>query len=308
MNNQNYYGGNYGYNMYGGYTNPGVRYNTVRPPKITQPLTQADMEELRRTSGGFNMQVEPLEMKAAICTHKDQNGNIVLMENPDGSSTCAICGKTFNLVAADTESIQKSVNEILDVLQSVKTYYLEIPENYVKGYFAMIPYLEKLPAFYKVAVDNFNRYEAVPVNQNYSASGFDIYNSLGTNPYNPYTASPYGNGMMPGAPGMAQPYVNQPVYDNVGTQYAQPQAQPYQAAPYGANPFGAMDPAQPVVGYAQPATGMQQISQQQVQQQVNVQQAAAAQQAQATATQPVAQEAQATAEAQPTVTTTTFNV
>ena len=235
-NNQNYAG-------YGMYPNNmgGTQYGQFPQAKMTQPLTPEQMRELRSTGSGFSLKVDPIEILRSHCTHKD-NGNTALVKNADGSSTCTVCGATFNLLDKEVEEVAEITRAVLDVLQSIKTYYLDIPENYVKDYFNMIPYLEKLPKFFEVALHNFSKYEnGAFLNNNNNMYGFQMLSAL-TSP----GFGQMGNGMMGGQ--MQQPMM-QPQMAPMGG-YTQPQYNPQAQMAPGYNPFGGVQ--QPQMGYGQP--------------------------------------------------------
>ena len=242
---------NQNYNGYGMYPNNmgGTQYGQFAQAKMTQPLTPEQMRELRSTGSGFSLKVDPVEILRSHCTHKD-NGNIALTRNADGTSTCTVCGATFNLVDKERIEIEDITRAVIDVLQSIKTYYLDIPENYVKDYFNMIPYLEKLPQFYEVAIHNFAKYEnGAFLNNNNNMYGFQMLSAL-TSP---------GYGQMGG--GMMQPSMYQPQpmggYAQPQMNYGQPM-QPQQGA--FTNPFGAVQ--QPQMNYGQPMQPQQGAEQQ----------------------------------------------
>lgn len=249
----------YGYGMYP--QQPGTNYGQFPTAKMTQPLTPEQIRELRSTGSGFSLKVDQIEILRSHCTHKD-NGNIALVKNADGSSTCTVCGETFNLVDKDVEEVKAIVNAVIDILQSVKTYYLDIPENYVKDYFNMIPYLEKLPKFFEVALHNFTKYESGAfLNQNNNMFGFQMLNALTSPGY-----GQMGGGMMGGQPQMGMAPV--PMYQQ--PQYT-PQPQMGMAPAPGMNPFGAVQPMNQ--GYTpQPQVQPQGQNQQQAQQQEQPQQ------------------------------------
>lgn len=257
FNNQMQQPQGYGYGMYP--NQPGTQYGQFPTAKMTQPLTPEQIRELRSTGSGFSLKVDPIEILRSHCTHKD-NGNIALIKNPDGSSTCSVCGETFNLVDKDIEDVKAVVNAVIDILQSVKTYYLDIPENYVKDYFNMIPYLEKLPKFFEVALHNFTKYESGAfLNQNNNMFGFQMLNALTSPGY-----GQMGGGMMGGQPQMGMAPAYQP------QQYAQPQMG--MAPAPGMNPFGSVQPMN--TGYApqpqaQPVQNQQPVQQEQQQQNNN---------------------------------------
>lgn len=246
---------NQNYNGYGMYPNNmgGTQYGQFAQAKMTQPLTPEQMRELRSTGSGFSLKVDPVEILRSHCTHKD-NGNIALMKNPDGSSTCTVCGATFNLVDKETIEIEDITRAVIDILQSIKTYYLDIPENYVKDYFNMIPYLEKLPKFYEVAIHNFAKYEnGAFLNNNNNMYGFQMLSALTSPGY-----GQMGGGMMGGMP--QQNMYQQPAQPQMGFVQQPAYGQPMQQQGFGSNPFGGVQqPAygqpvqQPQVAEQQPA-------------------------------------------------------
>ncbi len=207
MFNNNLGGGYFYNNGFGG----GQQYQAARKPRFTNPLTEEDKKMLK-TQGGFSLFVDDKDMKRAMCTHKDGD-QISLRENPDGSQTCWVCGKTFNMVDATTETVADITNQFLDTLESIKTYYLDIPEGVVKEFFQMIPFIAKTPEIYKLALDNFRSYEN-PMTSQYNQGNqlFGMYDSI-SNPgyaYNPNFQQPMmgGYGMMPMQP-QAPQYVPQ---------------------------------------------------------------------------------------------------
>lgn len=240
------------YNGYGMYPNNmgGTQYGQFAQAKMTQPLTPEQIKELRSTGSGFNLKVDPTEILRSHCTHKDK-GNIALTRNNDGSSTCTVCGETFNLVDKEIAEIEAITRAVIDVLQSIKTYYVDIPENYVRDYFSMIPYLEKLPKFYEVAIHNFSKYENGSfLNNNNNMYGFQMLSALTSPGY-----GQMGNGMMGGYQ-MYQPNAPQqmPYGQPMDMGYVQPQPN----MGFG-NPFGAVQQPQP--GYITPVQEQPQVQQ-----------------------------------------------
>lgn len=252
--------------MYGG--TPFTQYTPMAAPKMTQVLNQEQINKLRSNGGTFDLRVSENDILKAVCTHKDK-GNFVLIENDDGTVTCPICGERFTLsTSQNIEDVETATNVILDVLQSVKSLYLNAPEETISNYFQMIPLLKKLPQLYKLAVDDFNKYYA---NANYmnsyaNNSGFNLYNNI---------LSPTGAGIY----GQPQPMMQQPMqggapmyqqnpammmnpqgFNGMNTMYQQ-QPAPMGVNPMmGANPFAYGSPMmQPTV--PQPVPGMQQPQQ-----------------------------------------------
>ena len=165
----------------------GVQYNNIQA-KMTQPLTKDEIA-LLQNQGNQKLVVNEIDFTRSKCTHK-LNGQLTLSENMDGSHTCSICGCTFNLIDEDPTVIEQMTAKMIDVLQSIKTYYLDMPNNYAEEFFVLIPLLQNTPELYRIALHRFARHEnANMVNQNYGTHGFNLYNSL--------TSNPMGMGGMP---------------------------------------------------------------------------------------------------------------
>lgn len=223
MYNNNGYGQQPMMGMYG--SQGGMQYAQQAQAKMTQVLSEEDIKLLRQTGGAFSLQVEPLDVKRALCSHK-HNGKFSILENGDGSVTCSVCGATFFLLDKDQGEIQEITRRFIDVLQSIKTYYLDIPENYITDYFKMIPLLEKVPKFYELALHNFKKYEA----NNPLQQGGNMYG--GFNMLNALTSPGFG---------MQQGFMQQPMQGYPQPQMMQGYGQPQQ----GYMPQGQM-------GYGQP--------------------------------------------------------
>lgn len=238
------------YNNYPGYyPNNGYAYSVARPqPGNSQVLTQDQVNALKQKASEFDMKIDQLDLYRAICTHRDPvTGAFTLTVNPDGTSTCAICGETFHMFDGTIDDVRKTVEDVKDIMQTIKTLYMDAPRSLTENYHQQIALLDKLPGLWKHSVDNFAKYENInnplnPISGSYS--GFGALNTLLTAPYNMY----YGQPPMMGAP--AQPPM-------MG---AQPMMAPQQAAtmapPAGFMPQPAMMGAQPMYGYDPNMTGV----------------------------------------------------
>lgn len=214
MNNFN---NNWGYPMNYGYN------NRPKVPNPTNPLSKEDMALLKQKAPQFSLAVSRVDELKAICTHRDETG-ARLIQNADGTVTCAICGTTFRPVTADPETVKQIFESAVNCLETIKIMYMDIPDEVTKAYFQMTPYLEKGPQLYKIANDHYQRYNnssVVTGNYNNSGNAFALYSAL----INP--------GMMAGM-GMPQ------------QMYAQPGMAPQQPVPdvtmgvaNGTNPFDA---------------------------------------------------------------------
>lgn len=200
-------------NNYNNYWNPGMmNYGYAQPkmPDPTNPLSADDIALLKQKAPQFSLAVSQIDSLKAICTHRDKNGE-TLIQNPDGTVTCALCGTTFTPVNADPESINQIFKAVVDTLETMKIMYLDIPNDVTRAYFQMIPFLEKGPQLYKIANDHYSRYSSSPVmNRDFNNNNsLALYSAL-MNPAvmgmgMPQTV-PYGQ------PGVAQPGMN-PVPD-----------------------------------------------------------------------------------------------
>ncbi len=173
----------------------GVQYNNLQA-KMTQPLTKEEMAKLQK-QGNERLVVNEIDLIKSKCTHKN-NGQLALVQNANGTSTCNICGETFTLVDIDPMEVEGITQRFIDILQSIKTFYLDMPVNYASEFFVMIPLLKNTPELYRIALNQFSKYESGSVvNQNNGAYGFNLFNTL-TNPM----SGMMNNSMNPGMMGM----------------------------------------------------------------------------------------------------------
>lgn len=238
MNNQM----NYGMNQMMG----GVQYNQQQA-KMTQPLTKEEMAKLKNT-GNAKLVVDELDLIRAKCTHKN-NGQLALMQNNDGSHTCSICGATFNLVDTDPAEVALLTQRFIDVMQSIKTYYLDMPVNYATEFFVMIPLLANTPELYRVALTQFSKYESGSmVNQNNSMYGFNLFNTITSQGMPMYGQQPMMGqmpGMMPQQPMYGQPAMQQqPMYGQQPMMGYDAYGNPVQGMQVQGNPFTGQMPQQ----------------------------------------------------------------
>ena len=241
------YGVNYGMPMYG-------MAPMQRPqPKNTQPLNPEQINHLKSHNDVFKIEVTQDDILRSMCTHKE-NGCSTLVQEGVNEATgnpvlrCTICGETFELMDLPKEKVQESVDNIINLLQSSKTMYLDISKPLAEQYYQLIPLLKLFPELYDKSVKNFMTYENAynAYQPQYSVSGgnaFAMMNGMLANPYaavygNMYQMQPqqgFGQPMYgqqpPMAPQMQQQAAPQP-WGYPG--YGYPQAQPQ---PMFGNPF-----------------------------------------------------------------------
>lgn len=257
----------------GGYTpNPVMGYQYApqqKVPKATNFLTPEEMSRLKKNTE-FSLAVTQEEMTRGICNHKNEEGYLVAYldpSDPTGNTLkCPICSHSFHILTGTNEEVQASVNLILDILQNIKTYYLDMSPQAGREFFKILPFIEKIPNLYKQAQLNFSAYENTnQITPNSQGYGFNMLNNL-LSPMQMY-GQPMGGNVMPGAPQYQYPpqagFYNQPMNQP-------PMGQPAAYAPngYQGNVFGyygqpTAEPTQQQVQQpaAQPAT--QQPNQQQ---------------------------------------------
>ena len=198
-----------------------------------QTLTEEEMNSLKQSQDEFTLGITKEEQLRAICMQRDING-VSTLEPADGGLTgaakCKICGEVFRIVdKCDDGDIKDAVDNLVDILQTTKTLYVDMPSDAAKKFYTILALLKKVPGLYKVAVENFSKHENAMVNWNFNkGSVVGEYNMLYSG-YNPMQAN---FGMMP--PYMSayqQPVMGQPMApQNQGNPFGwagQPQ-QPYQ--------------------------------------------------------------------------------
>ena len=251
------------YQQYGTPAQFGAGIPTMPKAKYTQPLTPEMISKLRSSGDAFKIEVSQEDLWRAACTHKENGQPTLVSEgvNPETGNEilrCTICGKTFEMVDASKEEVQKAVDLICNLLQTSKTMYLDAPVQLVEQYYQMLPLLEMFPKLYERSQKNFAMYEnAMGIGANPTAVGTNGFQMMGAMLSNPYSAygPVYGQpmyGQIPGYPqtGFAAPQPMAPApqapvgYPGYPQQFPQ---QAYNPAMYGGNPMmynsGAVAPA-----------------------------------------------------------------
>ena len=238
------------YNPMGGYQQPFYTGMVNPQPQVAndpktfcQTLTVDQMNMLKKHVEEFTLAISEKDKLASICMHREPGtGKSMLVSSGaenDGSTTCLICGKTFHIIDnLKDDDVIRAVNNLIDVIQTTKTMYLDMPVESAKNFYPILALIEKIPGLYKIASDNFSKHEkaANGILQQSSTNMMGMYNMLaspwtGTNMYNPYGGQPMYNQPY------AQPMGAQPMmgYAPMGAPVQQPMAG-------GANPFFASQP------------------------------------------------------------------
>lgn len=203
----------------------GTAYQQPKQARMTQVLTPEQIKMLRTNNDAFTLSVSQQDMLRSRCTHK-VDGKFATQKNADGTVTCLICGETFELFNEETEAVDSAVDCVVNILQSIKTYYVDMPDAVAIEFFQIIPFIKKIPKLYDIALKNFNAYDgATNMGNTGSTYGFNMLNQL-VSPnmvINPMQNMGYGNYGM-----------------NMGYQQPQPmmnQGMPMMDMNNGANPF-----------------------------------------------------------------------
>lgn len=235
----------YGAPMMGGY-----QYNGMGQPvvKVQNVLTADEIKELQQQRSQFTLGLTERETKQAACNHRtiDGTSDSLVFNQVTGTATCTICGYEFRPVDADTtiDSIKEDTDRIVDILQTIKLLYTDLPGSAAREYFQIIPLIAKIPELFKFAAKNFASHEnnAWQYN-NANMGGFAMLQNL-----NSMLGGNFGQPQMMGQPGVYAPQQPQ----MMGTP-GFPQAA-YAPQP-GVNPFGYQGASQP--GYQPMSQGYQ---------------------------------------------------
>lgn len=265
MFNNNMQFGGVPQNFYG----TGVQYSGMQPnqiPQVKNNLSQEEIQKLMKKENEFSLALTETEVLRAQCNHRwneARNGQFdAIVEGADGVCRCAICGYEFEPVDMSTteDSLKEVVKNTLDVLQTIKLLYLDMPATTAKEYYKIIPLIERIPKLFEMACKSYAKYDSTGMYgfNNKNMNTMQLYNMLanvlnGTQPMpqQPMYNNPYQQPMQPGynpnMMGYQQPmmgsngFVAQPGYmpNTMGYQYDPNAAQQQPAA----NPAPAAAPA-----------------------------------------------------------------
>lgn len=283
---------------FGGYGVGGFGYpaqQQVQPPVFNQLLNQEEIAKLQKAPAQFSTRLTEDEFLRSVCTHKNNN-QIALEALPNGKHRCPICGTEFFLIDLNTSDsdVEQMCANFHDVMESIKTYYGNIPEN-MREFFMMIGFIKKVPYLWKVARNYFEKVvgQTGMLQPNGDQNGFAMLSNvfgngamggmfgMGGMPmggyysqqqmggYAQYQPNGYVGHPMQQVPGMGTYQVPQQPMPMNGPVPVQQQPQFAQPAAYG---MGGMMPQQPQammgnpIGYVDPNVAQQDFTQQPVQQ------------------------------------------
>ena len=218
--------------------------------KQMNALSAEEIKQLQQERSQFSLGLTTREMLQRSCTHRSIDGmsDSLTYDPVTGVARCSICGYEFKPIEAETslETIKDSCDTIVDILQTIKILYTDLPADAAREYFQIIPLIGKIPQLFEFAAKNFAKHEANNWQyNNYNMGGISMLNNLN---------NMFGMGMGGMAP---QPMYQQPMMNpQQPTMAGYPQAA--YGAPMGGNAFGYQGASQvPPQGYAPTNPGFQ---------------------------------------------------
>lgn len=130
--------------------------------KIQNNLSQEEIQQLVKSENSFSLMVTNQDKMRACCNHRWNNGQDAIVETADGKCKCQICQYEFIPLDAQVspEVLEEYVANILDVLQTIKMLYINMPAESAREFFIIIPLIEKIPKLFEHAVKNYAKYDS----------------------------------------------------------------------------------------------------------------------------------------------------
>lgn len=255
-----------------GINGTGMQFNGFNPQQIPQMknhLTQEEIQKLIQKENQFSLAITETEKLRAACSHRwnqpQQNGMLdAITESPDGTCKCAICGYEFSPIDINTtpDLLDNTVRDMLDILQTIKMLYVDMPDDVAKQFFTVIPLLERVPKLFERAAKSWMKYDNTGNGYGFNNKNMNIVNlfnmmsgylSGGMQP-NAYQQAPQMQFQQPMMnPGMMPNMMGQPMMGSNGF-VQQPGYMPNTMG-YAYNPMMGQVPQQQPVAAPQAATG-----------------------------------------------------
>lgn len=248
---------------------PGMVSGVNDQRNYCQTLTAEQANVLRKRIEEFSLAISEKDKWAAWCMHRDpQTGASTMMPDKIGGGvTCSICGKSWRLLDnLAKQDVINAVNSVLDIIQTSKSLYLDMPAEAARNFFVIIALLEKIPGLYELASKNFSDHENVYRNINYAndPSTVSAWRTLNGGSYGggfymqaPYANPGFGYGYNPQMQQMPNggQYMGQPVAPGQNPFFANGQAPVQQQVPVAPQAMPQQAPVAPQVAPAAPQMG-----------------------------------------------------
>lgn len=154
------YNNGMGQPMMGGYAYQGMQNPT---PKFNNVLTQEQIKQLQQKQQQFSLGLTEEERLRGICNHRSADGNsdTLVFDPVTGTARCVICGHEFKPIDPDMglDSIRSAADTVVDILQTIKLMYIDLPAEAGAEYFQIIPLIEKIPQLFEFAAKNMAKHE-----------------------------------------------------------------------------------------------------------------------------------------------------
>lgn len=227
--------GGYYYNGYQGQPTPVQKINNILTPEQIDKLT---------SQGEFDLGITEEELNRALCNHRTKDGmqDTLTFDPVTGVARCTICGYTFRPIQSDEspDEIKSAVAKIIDILQTIKILYVDLPEQAHRDFFPILAMLEKVPQLFEYASKNFSKHESFNWQYNrYNMNGVQMLANLN---------NIFGGGMY-----QQQPMMGAPMQNPYGAPQGFVQPQQPQANPFG---YPGAQPQQPMMNPYQPQQPM----------------------------------------------------
>ena len=145
------------------------QFNGISPqamPKRNNYLTEEEIKRLQSNRAQFTLAITEEEHLKAKCNHRTADGMYDALEydssDPSGQTVvCKICGQKFVPIATDSpeDYVQSITDEFINMLQTIKIMYVDLPAEAANIFFDIIPLASKAPELFKLAVNNMAKYE-----------------------------------------------------------------------------------------------------------------------------------------------------
>lgn len=240
----------------------GWQYGGGQPVVYKQWLDNDELQSIIQKGGDqFSLQITQDEKNRAICNHRTADGtnDVIVPAGDDGTCRCLFCGYKFRPVSESMsqDEVQSIVDQFVDVLQTIKLFYINMPRDAAREFFQIIPLAEKVPKLFEYAVKDFiNHANYDPMHYNTrSMDAFTLFQNIigGV----PYTGQPQPNMYNPqanGGPQMQNPGFNAGFQQAPGFNPAFQNPQSNGFGYYGQTPMGGY---QQPMGYQPNTTGFQ---------------------------------------------------
>lgn len=172
-NRNNYQRGNQYSSRYGRSQQPRQK------PKFTQGLSEKEIAEAQNKHTEFTLKPSKRDIFQGKCTHR-RNGRTTLVPLSNGMMKCTICGAEFKPIKTPEQA--KAICENMEYLmQSVKMYFLDIPQDFLEKLLPMSTLINKVPALFGLALRDTNKYFGNTMQHEYGRnSAFDTYRAIET--------------------------------------------------------------------------------------------------------------------------------